>query len=183
LRTTGRGSAALSAAGLRGCSTTIFPNGLFAMPIARLPWRWCGLARDPAERARTATRYDLGYVAGPASMKQYLDLMRQRARSRAQENRPHRHRHAVHLRLADAIRPSRRVSSSDHQESASSSRSSTSCSGSSGARPTSTGCRSAVSRSGTSGPTRTASSGRCTVRSGAAGPLPTGRDRFRSRKS
>src|SRR6267378_3381553 len=73
----GAGSAALSAAGLRGCFTTIFPNGCSRSPIARLPWRSCGPgARSRRERARPATRYDLEYVSGRAPMKQYLDLMR-----------------------------------------------------------------------------------------------------------
>src|SRR6266508_87923 len=69
----GARSAALSAAGLRGCSTTIFPSGCLRLPIARSPWRSCGPgARSRCERVQLArvTRYDF------ASMKQYLDLMR-----------------------------------------------------------------------------------------------------------
>ena len=68
---------------------------------------------------------------------------------------------------------SRGLSAAHHQEAAPASRSSTSCSGSCGATPTSASSRSTASRSGTNGPTRTASSARSTASSGARGPRPT----------
>ena len=60
--------------------------------------------------------------------------------------RPHRHGHAVGVRLPDALRPGGRLSDGHDQETARPSPSSTNCSGSCGARPTWRTCGRTASR-------------------------------------
>jgi thymidylate synthase len=50
-------------------------------------------------------------------MQQYLDLMRH-VLEQGPQGRPHRHRHALGVRLADALRPGRRFPAADDQEAA-----------------------------------------------------------------
>ena len=48
-------------------------------------------------------------------MKQYLELLQHVLEHGAREGRPHRHRHAQRVRLADALRPGRRLPAGHHQ--------------------------------------------------------------------
>ena len=50
------------------------------------------------------------------AMKQYLDLLRQIRTQRRTQGRPHRHRHAVGVRPADALRPRAGLPAGHHQE-------------------------------------------------------------------
>ena len=66
----------------------------------------------------------VGYAArstriGWRTMRQYLDLLQTCARQRARPQRPHRHRHALAVRLPDALRPGAGLSRHDDQEAAS----------------------------------------------------------------
>ena len=94
-------------------------------------------------------------------------------RLRRSQGRSHRHRYAVAVRAADALRPGGRASRWSRPRRSTCARSSTSCCGSCAATPTLPGCASTASRSGMSGPMSTASSARSTASSGAHGPLPT----------
>ena len=121
------------------------------------------------------------FVAGAAAgheaqaMKQFLDFMRHVRRNGAAQGRPHRHRHAVGVRLPDALRSGGGFPAGHHQ-----------------ARALQVHrVRAAVVparrdqheflrdhgvTSGTNGPMRTASSARCTASSGAPGPRRDGRE-------
>ena len=70
-------------------------------------------------------------------MRQYLDLMEHVLDRRRREARPHRHRHAVGVRPPDALRSRATAFRCSPPRSCTSSRSSTSCSGSWAATPTS----------------------------------------------
>ena len=74
--------------------------------------------RRSSRRSRAAAPTRLGNRARLAAMRQYLDLMRRRARRRRPQGRPHRHRHAVGLRPSDALRPRRRLPAGHDQEDA-----------------------------------------------------------------
>ena len=106
-------------------------------------------------------------------MQQYLDLLRHVRLAGAAQERPHRDRHAVGVRLPDALRPGRRVSRWSPPRS---------CTVRSivhellwflrGDTNVALSAASTASRSGTNGPMRTASSARSMASSGAHWPTP-----------
>ena len=76
----------------------------------------------------------------PDACVQYLDFMRHVRDHGAAQGRPHRHRHAVGVRLPDALRPRPRAFRCSRPRRCTPSRSSTSCCGFCAARPTCATC-------------------------------------------
>ena len=102
-------------------------------------------------------------------MRQYLDLLRHVLEQRPRPQRPHRHRHALGVRLPDALRPGARLSGHHDQEAASEVDHPRAAVVPRRRHQHQIPATTTASRSGTNGPTRTAISARSTASSGAPG--------------